>query len=267
MPLTLAHPAAVIPVYRMAKSLSLPALVIGSVSPDLPYFLPLASFPMASFLMGSNGLDTHNVFAILWFCLPASLIIYIVYFSILAPVLVELLPRVFRYRLDISHVAGRLPMVPWRIVIVSSAIGAVTHILWDAMTHANGALVHVLPPLQMPLVTVGGYTLYTFKLLQHGSTVLGMGLLMYWIIRRSSKTESITQRLSGTHRGVIAVILMGSPLGLGLISGLSHCNSDTWLQQLQQFLGSFVVTAGGAAIMCWMFVGMAYRVYLGRIPS
>ena len=32
MPFTLAHPAAVIPIYRLATSLSLPALVIGSLS-------------------------------------------------------------------------------------------------------------------------------------------------------------------------------------------------------------------------------------------
>ena len=257
MPFTLAHPAAVIPIYRLAKSLSLPALVIGSLSPDLPYFIPI----------NFNGLSSHSAFAILWFCLPVSLLMYAVYFLLLVPVLAEILPTVIGCRLALTHNSGRLPDVPRYIVVVSVIIGAVTHILWDSFTHARGIFVQALPPLQTTLVTVGGYSLHTYKLLQHGSTIAGLGLLIYWATKRSPQNDAIgasPRQLPSSYRAGVVMMLTTLPLTVGLASGLNG-NGGAWLQQLQEFLRSVVVATGGAVIAFWVIAGIVYRLYGSRI--
>lgn len=260
MPFTLAHPAVVVPIYRMASSLSLPALVIGSLSPDVAYFIP----------MGFNRLDTHSALAILWFCLPVSLLIYVLFYIILAPVLVELGPKVIRERLATNYIFGNLPVVPWQIVAISSTIGAVTHILWDSFTHANGALVQVLTPLQTALISVGGYTLTVYKILQHGSSLIGMGVLLFWIVqwlKRPGGFMLFPQRLPPWYRIGFAFILFVLPLCWGLLLSLRHHIGNGWLQHFQQFLGHFVVDMGGAFIVCWLSIGIIYRIYISRMKS
>ncbi len=61
MPFTLAHPAAAAPLRRFGLVLS--ALVVGSMAPDFPYFLP--GLPQDKF--------GHTLAGVFWFCVPAGL--------------------------------------------------------------------------------------------------------------------------------------------------------------------------------------------------
>ena len=56
MPFTLAHPAAVLPL-RGIRFLRMAPLVIGAVTPDVPYYLPLGPSGRPLRL----GLDTHSL--------------------------------------------------------------------------------------------------------------------------------------------------------------------------------------------------------------
>ena len=57
MPLTIAHPAAVIPLQRWLGTWAIPsALVIGSVAPDLAYVLPI----------GISRAADHSLAALSW---------------------------------------------------------------------------------------------------------------------------------------------------------------------------------------------------------
>jgi len=76
MPLTISHPAAAVPLARSGLALS--ALVIGSMTPDFPYFFPF--FPY--------GYISHSLIGLLIYCLPVGLFsLGVFHFLIKYPVL------------------------------------------------------------------------------------------------------------------------------------------------------------------------------------
>lgn len=175
MPFTLAHPAAAVPLRRLlGRHGVLSALVIGSVAPDLWYFLPL----------GLRRADTHSVDALFWFCLPAGLLIYVTFHALLKRPLLALFPAPLSMRLAAAgSLDSLLPRASWTAVTASLAAGALTHLAWDAFTHDDGLATRLLPALGIKLASIGRYEVYGYSLLQHGSTLLGMALLASWIRR------------------------------------------------------------------------------------
>lgn len=148
------------------------ALVIGSIAPDLWYFVPLASRE-----------ESHGLAGVFWFCLPLGLVAYALFHLLLKHPLIALLPRALSCRLG-SFTTPALPAVPWHAVIVSLLAGALTHLVWDALTHSNDHAIH-------------GH-----NWLQHASTALGSVVLAWWIwhrLRRAPMTE-VTVGLSAFAR-------------------------------------------------------------------
>src|SRR5262245_4745992 len=83
MPFTFAHPAAAVPLHRpFGRYGVVSALVIGSLSPDIAYFLPLSV----------AHADSHSPTGLLWFCLPVSLLSYVLFHTLLKGPLLGLLP-------------------------------------------------------------------------------------------------------------------------------------------------------------------------------
>ena len=121
MPYPFAHPAAVLPLARPLGRFAVPsALAIGSMAPDFWYFVPLLERD-----------ESHSLVGLAWFCLPAGLLAYALFHLLLKQPLIALLSP----RLGCFTPAG-LPQVPWRAVIVSLMVGALTHLVWDALTHS-----------------------------------------------------------------------------------------------------------------------------------
>ena len=83
MPYPIAHPAAVIPLVRPMGRFAVPsALVIGSVSPDLWYFVPAL-----------ERADSHSPAGLFWFCLPVGFAVYFAFHLLLKEPLLALAPR------------------------------------------------------------------------------------------------------------------------------------------------------------------------------
>jgi hypothetical protein len=101
MPFTLAHPAIIMPLQKPISRYQglLSALIIGSMIPDFSYFLPL----------GVTRYDSHQWLALLWFCLPVGLIFYLVYHTLLVPVVYSFLPKAFKSRLNPRFSIGSSP--------------------------------------------------------------------------------------------------------------------------------------------------------------
>lgn len=51
-------------------------------------------------------------------------------------------------------------------------MGLTSHILWDGFTHPNGYFVTLVPVLSNA-VQLGGHQLFVYKVIQHGSTIIG----------------------------------------------------------------------------------------------
>lgn len=211
MPFPLAHPAAVLPLRRYCpRYLNFPALVLGSLSPDLGYCFGhrhLDSFSHR-FLAGSFG-----------FCLPAGLLVLLVFYVVRKP-LVGILPARFRQAL--------LPLCERRAgapvaAVVSLLIGAWTHIFLDDISYPDGWAMKHLPILQSWVLSVGTYRFGVYDLLYVGCTFGGVAWLaccyLHWLERAAGS-------VGPTRRGLkwsCALLLGGSILFVATANrGINH---------------------------------------------
>ncbi|MGN6502637.1 MAG: DUF4184 family protein [Pseudolysinimonas sp.] len=167
MPFTPSHMALALPFVRTPL---LPAAVaIGSMAPDVPYFVPLG-IPRAL---------THSPVGVPTVDLAIALVLVILWYAALRSPVIDLAPQGVRQRMR------RLGPLGWRgarrgwalsavAVIAAALVGTITHLAWDSFTH-DGWLVDLWPALSAPL---GPLPLY--KWLQHASTVLGLIALAAW---------------------------------------------------------------------------------------
>jgi hypothetical protein len=213
VPYPFAHPLAVLPLVRPMGRFAVPsALAIGSVVPDLWYFVPLA---------GRD--DSHAVAGLLWFCLPLGLLIYLWFHLVLKEPLIALLSS----RLASFTCAG-LPRRPWSAVLASLLAGALTHVAWDELTHASGE-----------------------RWLQHASTLLGSALLAGWIWRRLARVPAQPPRLAAFTRACVAAGLLAAAAlaALGVADSalawdratLRHFARTAGLAALEGFAGALLV--------------------------
>ena len=167
MPLTFAHPAAVLPGHTwLRRWIPFPALVIGSMSPDFEYFLRLEP-------VGHWG---HTAVGIILFCLPIGLIVYALYRHVIAPALPSILPPILSGRWTQDSSAAPQGLWRWVGAAMGIVIGATTHVIWDSFTHATGAMVSRISILQVTFATIPVY-----KFLQHGSTLIGLVVIAWWV--------------------------------------------------------------------------------------
>jgi Domain of unknown function (DUF4184) len=138
MPFPLAHPAAVLPLRRQCpRRFNFPALVIGSLSPDVGY------------CFGRLHLDefSHRFAGSFGFCLPVGLLLLLLFYLLRRPVVQRLPARLRR----IFEPLCLRPVGSLFVIVVSLLVGSWTHIFLDSMTHENGWLVEHLPILQTRL--------------------------------------------------------------------------------------------------------------------
>ncbi|WP_202638136.1 DUF4184 family protein [Bailinhaonella thermotolerans] len=178
MPFTLAHPAAVIPFAR--GPLVAGALVAGSVVPDLPYFVDRDDLRYL----------THSAAGSLTYDVVLGLALLAVFRVALRRPLLDLLPPAARARVPAPRDAvsalrgprGRsLARAAARVwwVYASLALGAVTHVVWDGVTHGDGM---EFAELETPRTSA------VFQVLQHGSSLLGLAAVGWWALRRLRRT-------------------------------------------------------------------------------
>ena len=153
MPFTVSHSSVAIPLRKFG--FSLPALVIGSMSPDFSYMQEL-------FVPTMNA---HNLYGLFVYCLPMSLIVFSIYTKLVEKWLVEVFPWI-----------KPAAQTSFLMVALSLFVGAASHVLWDSFTHATGFFVQLIPALRQEYFSVR-----LFKALQHASTLLGGGYIL-WVI-------------------------------------------------------------------------------------
>ncbi|NUT90662.1 MAG: DUF4184 family protein [Saccharothrix sp.] len=167
MPFTVSHVAAVVPLAR--RPLVPSALVIGSMAPDLPYFVAIRPW---------GGELTHTWWGIALVDVPITLIALFLYRTLLHEPVMALAPHAVR-----SKAAG-LPAPRFSAAMLLSAlIGALTHVLWDGFTHSDGWALHFLPALSHDVVPGLG----AYKVAQWSSGLFGVLVLLWWCRRELSR--------------------------------------------------------------------------------
>ena len=170
MPVTPAHAALALPLSRMAPALPLAPLVIGTLSPDFEYLLRLSP----------TGRFGHSLLGLLTFCVPASLLVWGMWCAVVRPALVSLLPPEMAATFE-----GHMGAPPWGIALTglgaaAAFVGALSHVCWDAFTHADGWVVALLPILRGEASLGWSLGLRWFKVLQYASSLAGMAVIAGW---------------------------------------------------------------------------------------
>lgn len=210
MPFTLSHPAAAIPLRRYGLVLS--ALIIGSMAPDLPFYIKL---PV------TRGFS-HSLPGAIIFSFPLAVLVFWVFHRWFKHPLVALLPHGLQARL--LPAADRfMPDTRrrWLLSLLSIFVGLVTHLVWDLFTHHNhGNLVEILPLLDQTAVSTPFGDAPWYIVLQIISSILGLALILLWSIRwfLSTRPSHPNERLSQApvRMSTILIIAVGIiPLSLG----------------------------------------------------
>lgn len=160
VPFTLAHPVAVLLLAR--GPVSLLALVSGAVAPDVPYYLrvtPLRVTADSWYEPYVNATTSHSLGHLVLVALPLALTIYLCGCLLLPPL--RSVAGIESLGASASDLSGALRRAAW--IVASLVIGVLTHLVWDALTERGGSW---------------------SPFLQHGSTALGLSVLVLVAFRR-----------------------------------------------------------------------------------
>jgi hypothetical protein len=239
MPLTCSHPAAILPFKRFTR-LNFVALVIGSVSPDIGYFIgqrhlaKLAHYPGGTILI----------------CLPTGLILLALFYLVRRD-LTYILPSPHRDHL--MPLADRKPTWNAQFILIAALsilIGAWTHIVWDQFTHDGSFVSRHFSPLRFVLFHIRGVEVPVAYLLQYLSTIVGGGILawFYWKWLRSQpripNTESDTWRYVLIFSLALVSLAAGVTIGVHLSDRIR--DSETFRE--------YVYTTGVSAVSVFTFL-------------
>lgn len=162
MPYTLSHAIVALPIAKLSRHrIPTASVVIGAISPDYPYMLALTP----TYAPG------HSLTGPLVYCFIPSLLILFVWHHWLEK------PNKALFALPAKPVKFDA-----KFVLLSSIgilAGAYSHVIWDATSHIDGALVINSDFWNQ---TLGSLPLYKWN--QYLSGIAGMGILFSWHLSR-----------------------------------------------------------------------------------
>jgi hypothetical protein len=211
MPFTISHAAAVLPFSRLlARWRLLSAVVIGAMVPDFGLFFPWRV----------HRFETHSAMALLTFCLPVGLVTYWAFQYLVKTPILEVLPEgaYARWR-PFSSPADARSIRQWVLAASGLLAGAVTHLVWDAFTHENARGIRMIPWLEDPAVDIGSHRLAGVRLLQDGSSLIGLAVvvvLVWYGLRRGTEKAVPARPLRAAERGLWVLIYVASAVGLSV---------------------------------------------------
>jgi hypothetical protein len=139
------------------------ALVIGSAAPDMPYALD----PYLH-------LRAHTWWGLVWFCVPVTLLLAALTRRA-APAVVAHLPSHRRLR-DYAALSARPHR--WWVSVSSAYLGALSHRLWDMVTHAS--IDRGTVRIAWLSTEVAGQPWW--RVLHYGSTVVGAAAVVVLVV-------------------------------------------------------------------------------------
>ncbi len=168
MPLTISHPAAVIPLQKLGLPLS--ALVIGSMMPDFEFFLRFSS----------DRVVGHTIPGIFLFCLPVGFIILFLFHTVIKKPLLSLSPQTHRNRIAAGAEFKFFPLKQCFKIIFALLIGILSHLFLDSLTHENSFFTSLIPWLSFSILNTPFGSLRIYFVLQQFLSFIGFLLIIRW---------------------------------------------------------------------------------------
>jgi hypothetical protein len=245
MPFTVSHAAAVLPLQRFGKlELPLTALMVGSMAPDFGYF----------FSREESRQITHSFAGLFTFSLPMGLIVWLFYIAVLEKATITLLSD--RWHTRFAHTEAISPGLVLRAAL-AILMGAITHLLWDALSHRDTFVTDAFPSLLGPTPFVAWLPIY--HLLQGVSSVLGLVILGCWmrnLHRQPARSLIRPYRISERTRLLANYILLAASLIGALAEWLPYSHSD---YDNQWFAGAAGLMSGFFVAWCGIAIAMRIR--------
>jgi len=256
MPFTLAHGAAALPFRRLHLVFS--GLLVGTFAPDFEYFLRFSP----------DDRFGHTLLGTFVLTLPLALLVLWLFHTFVKLPVARLLPDAIQRRLTnhLDEFSFR-GVARFALIVGSILLGIATHLAWDSFTHPNAWLYRHWPILSQlfHVPIVGAIPFY--KVFQHVSTIIGIGVLSIWVVFRYRATEPSCHapsnpaspvRKMATGGCIVTVALVGAFIRAAAAVGIPSGHPAE-----KQFVGLLVVTA--IALVWWQLV--AYGVFTSRNPS
>ena len=232
MPITFAHPVAVLPLQRWGFPLS--ALIVGSVAPDLEYLMHLAP----------RSVIGHTPVGLFVFCIPVGLLFLWVLHRVWKRPFLALF--VGGHCVSTVHRPDSFAFWPLRrLIMLGTAvlIGSLTHLVWDSFTHQYGWMVQRVPALNTVIFQTNLGSLPLFKFLQHGSSAVGITMLVVMTMRQGGWTRHVT----ATGWGLL-VRLCAISVAAGVCVALFQTGHLSSVRAVKKLVGISIVASTSALI-------------------
>jgi len=213
MPFTLAHPAAVLPLRRAPLMRTVP-LVLGAMSPDVPYFLP---WRIAKHI--PEGM-THTLLGTFTLDLPFGIVMLLFVWLLRVPLAAPLAPASQAKCLGALERFGSRS-INWLVAPLSLLVGSWTHLLWDSFTHENGWMVSRISALSAP-VSFFSYTGELCHVLQYASSVFGLTVLAVWFVLLPAPASGIRKEERSAGGPLLLAALLAAAVLAGGSMTLAH---------------------------------------------
>jgi hypothetical protein len=188
--------------------LNFPALIFGSLVPDLSYCIPRPELDhFAHTFVGSFG-----------FSLPVGIASVGVFYWLRSP-FVRLLPE--RFRKPFLPLCER-PAGPLWVLILSVLVGSWTHIAIDSVSHNNGWLVEQMPSLRESVGLFFGHRMTLYQICWFAFTFLGVAWLSVAYLKWFKEATGTTHLGTRQVRTGYAVVMALLTVLLGLVHRLAH---------------------------------------------
>jgi hypothetical protein len=248
MPFTPSHAVAILPFAR--TPLPAAALVIGSMAPDLQYFVPLSLTRQAS----------HSWPGIITIDLPIGIVALLLWVYLLRGPVLDYSPPWLRERMrPIAPVRNRL--VHAALVLVAIEIGVLTHLLLDLPTHGGW----LADQWTWMYGSIGPVTI--LRLLHAGASLVGAAIIAWWTWRWASRTPriAVVTRLSPRQR-VFGWVLITSTLFVvmtalwahAVVRGGNPLGGNVWFFAFCVAAGCAIAVVIGLAVV-WRFLRSGFH--------
>ncbi len=209
------------------------ALVLGCCAPDLAYLFDIHREISHDFVWGVPCALAVGLLAFVW---AETLVL---------PALSALVPSIAW--VDIQRLfTPRFPPRSWLAVVCALAVGALTHILWDGLTHPGWwpALVVFSDRMQ-----VAGP-----KMAWKYSTLIGTGIVMLWLWYRYRGARLLDMHWLGWIAGacILAAFFATFIIGWNILP--RDPEVPHWPAQILAMRAAFAVMT----VWCWFFKSVAH---------
>ncbi|WBW96565.1 DUF4184 family protein [Oceanirhabdus sp. W0125-5] len=187
MPFTFSHAVVAFPLKKkFFKYFSLLGLILGSMGPDFLYFINLKP----------SGHYGHTFFGFIILNIPLCLLINYIFIKNIRDSLIAHLPeRIQVYFCNCYKEKTDYSLKGMIIFCYSALLGMITHVFWDSFTHKSGYFVDKFSFFQQSLHILN-YNIPVYKILQHGSTIIGAVIIVTYILKGFFKNNFISTNIS-----------------------------------------------------------------------